>query len=77
MNMEPLVRMANDIATFFAAEPDRDTAIDAVALHLRRFWAPRMRQQLCRHAEAGGTGLGELALAAVHRLAASERAARR
>ncbi|RYD16407.1 MAG: formate dehydrogenase subunit delta [Lysobacteraceae bacterium] len=61
--------MANDIAAFFASEPDREVAIDAIATHLRRYWAPRMRAQLRAHAEGGGEGLGDLALAAASRLA--------
>lgn len=69
MNIRYLVNMANDIAAFFASEPDREVAIDAVATHLRRYWAPRMRAQLRAHAEGGGEGLGELARAAVMKLA--------
>ncbi|HEY6545732.1 MAG TPA: formate dehydrogenase subunit delta [Dokdonella sp.] len=69
MNIPYLVNMANDIAAFFASEPDREVAIDAVATHLRRYWAPRMRAQLRAHAEGGGEGLGELARAAVMKLA--------
>jgi formate dehydrogenase subunit delta len=74
MNVERLVQMANDIGAFFAADPDREAAIEGIAQHLRRYWAPRMRQRLCAHAEAGGAGLGELPLAAVRRLAGRERA---
>ncbi len=73
MSVEHLVQMANDIANFFAAEPERALAVDGVATHLRRFWAPRMRRQICAHLEGGGAGLGELARAAVAQLAASER----
>lgn len=69
MNVHYLVNMANDIAAFFASEPDREVAIDAIATHLRRYWAPRMRAQLRAHAEGGGEGLGDLALAAASRLA--------
>lgn len=46
MDAEPLVRMANQIGTFFEAMPDRDEAIDGIAQHIRRFWDPRMRTAL-------------------------------
>ncbi|HEY0179854.1 MAG TPA: formate dehydrogenase subunit delta [Dokdonella sp.] len=73
---ERLVTMVNDIAKFFASEPDRQAAIDGVVGHLRRFWEPRMRRKLLAHVERdGGEGLSELALAAVSELAKNDRAA--
>ena len=68
MNIERLVAMANDIAGFFVTEAGPDGAPEQVATHLRRFWDPRMRAQITRHAAAGGQGLSEVALAAVRRL---------
>jgi formate dehydrogenase subunit delta len=68
MNAESLVRMANDIAAFFASEPDRAVAVDAIANHLRRYWAPRMRRQIRAHVDAGAEGLGDLARDAVIKL---------
>ena len=41
--------MANDIGTFFEAEPDKAEAARSVANHLRRFWDPRMRRQIVAH----------------------------
>lgn len=46
MNLDNLVKMANQIGTFFAAMPDRDEALADIATHLRRFWAPPMRRAL-------------------------------
>ncbi len=66
--MEPLklVKMANEIAAFFAAEPDPKVAADGVASHLKRFWDPRMRAQLLAWVdEQAGAGLVPLALEAV------------
>ena len=68
MNIERLVAMANDIAAFFAAEPDANSASTKVADHLRRFWAPRMREQLLAYVRTGGDGLAPLARSAVERL---------
>jgi len=78
MNAERLVTMANDIAAFFAAEPERETAIDGIATHLKKFWEPRMRKQLAAHVQAhGAVGLNELAVAAVAKLVAMETEPRR
>ena len=45
---ENLVKMANQIGSFFASQhgDDVDAAADAVAAHLKSFWAPSMRQGL-------------------------------
>ncbi len=68
MNVERLVQMANDIANFFAAEPDRAEAEAGVAAHLKRFWDPSMRKRIAAHLAAGGAGLSDLARAGVARL---------
>jgi formate dehydrogenase subunit delta len=60
--------MANDIANFFASEPEREAAVAGVANHLRRFWDPRMRTQLVAHLQSGGAGLSDIARAGVERL---------
>lgn len=66
MNIQHLVRMANSIAEFFASMPERQEAIDGIALHLRRFWEPRMRRQLLAHIDQqGGSGLHPLVLEAL------------
>ena len=70
MNPERLAEMANDIANFFAAEPERDVAIDGICNHLKRFWEPRMRKQIVAFVrDHGGEGLSELARAGVLKLA--------
>lgn len=69
MNIERLCDMVNDIANFFAVEPDRAVGVAGVAEHLRKFWDPRMRKQIIAHLSAGGAGLGPLARDAVATLA--------
>ena len=64
-----LVRMANQIATFFATQPG-DTQAAEIAGHLKAFWEPRMLQALYAHVDAGGEGLSPLVLKAVERLRA-------
>lgn len=65
MRIERLVTMVNDIATYFAVEPDHATAVNGVRDHLTRFWDPVMRHQLQTHLDQGGEGLLPLAREAV------------
>ena len=58
MNIDLLIKMANEISAYFAAEPDTEQAVKDVAGHLRRYWQ--------------GAGLSDLALRGVGLLAASE-----
>ena len=74
MNVERLVQMANDIAAYFAAEPDREEAEAGIAGHITRFWDPRMHRQILAHLADGGQGLDELARAGISRLADGARA---
>lgn len=60
---EKLVRMANQIATFFMSQPE-NTRIAGVANHINKFWEPRMRRQLFEHIDQGGMGLDPLVLEA-------------
>ncbi|TMQ12162.1 MAG: formate dehydrogenase [Deltaproteobacteria bacterium] len=58
MDPHKLVKMANEIASFFEGEPDRAAVLEGVAGHLRRFWDPRMRRELLRwQDEHAGEGL--------------------
>ena len=66
--IENLVKMANQIADNLGFHDD---AVERTADHLRRFWAPSMRQQLLDYSAAGGDGLKPAARAAVQRLAES------
>ena len=68
MNIERLVRMANDIGNFFKAEPDHALAVEGVATHIKRFWDPRMRKEILAYAEGGGEGMMELVREAVLKL---------
>ncbi|MFD9899320.1 formate dehydrogenase subunit delta [Mesorhizobium sp. UC22_110] len=74
---EKLVRMANQIATFFHSKP-REEGIAGVAEHINKFWEPRMRRQMFEMIDAGGKGFDELVLAAsplIRRPAPEERPA--
>jgi formate dehydrogenase subunit delta len=73
MDDTAIVRMANQIAAFFAAS-GHDAAIDGIAGHIRSFWDPRMRRALYALADKGGEGLEPLVLEAAARLRQTERA---
>ena len=66
MNVETdtIVRMANQIASFFGALP-RDEALAGFAGHIRDFWDPRMREHLRAHLAVGGDGLSPLVIEAM------------
>lgn len=68
MDIHRLVAMVNDIAAYFAAEPDQEAAAEQVGQHLRRFWEPRMRSAIRSYVEADGVGLSTLARRGVERL---------
>lgn len=66
MNIEHLVKMANQIGAFFSTMPDRDQAVADLATHLKRSWEPRMRKALLAHIEqTQGEGLDAIVLEAV------------
>lgn len=67
-HIENLVKMSNDIGSFFAAEPDRRLAVDSITDHLKRFWEPRMRAAIIEHHRQGGIGLSELVREAIEQL---------
>ena len=68
MNIEHLVRMANDIGNFFKAEPDHADAVAGVAHHLKRFWDPRMRKEIVAYVDGSGAELMDLVREAVLKL---------
>ncbi|MCA0241373.1 MAG: formate dehydrogenase subunit delta [Proteobacteria bacterium] len=66
MDIDNLLHMANRIAEFFESMPDADEGARETAVHLRKFWEPRMRAALLAHVvETGGEGLRPLVLRAV------------
>ncbi len=68
MNIEHLVSMANDIGNFFDGEFGTKDSPPNIALHISRYWDPRMRSQIITHVAAGGDGLSPTALAAIRTL---------
>ena len=64
-----LVRMANQIARQWAADPSADV-VTAVATHLGKFWEHDMRADLTRAVDAGSVTVDDLVVQAVRRLSA-------
>jgi len=60
--------MANDIAAFFDAEPDKVAAAEGVRFHISRYWEPRMRRAIIAHVQNGASGLTPTARAAIEKL---------
>ena len=67
MHADRLIRMANQIATYFSAYP-HDEAVTGVRDHLKQFWEPRMLKAIKEHVAEGGEGLHALVPEAVRRL---------
>jgi formate dehydrogenase subunit delta len=61
---DKLVRMANQIADFFAPYAESE-AVAGVEQHIRAFWTPGMRRDLLAFVDAGGTGLKPPVVAAL------------
>jgi len=58
-----LIRMANQIATFFASQPEADR-VKGVATHINKFWEPRMRREFFALIDNGGEGFLPLVIEA-------------
>ena len=65
MNPQHLVKMLNEISTFYVSQGDLDEAAAQVESHVARFWERRMRNQIIDHLRGGGEGLSDVSRAAV------------
>ncbi|GAC1456604.1 MAG: hypothetical protein PVS2B3_05020 [Steroidobacteraceae bacterium] len=75
MNIDLLVKMANEIGAFFAGTTDTAGAAAEVARHLNRYWEPRMRAQMLSYYEQrSGAGLTEIAKGGVALMYAASKA---
>jgi formate dehydrogenase subunit delta len=63
-NTEALVRMANQIAQFFASHRHEE-GVAGVAAHVNQFWDPRMRRRFLAAAETHRDRLHPLAAEAL------------
>ena len=56
MQHQDMIRMANQIASFFNGSGP-EVAVKDAAEHINKFWDPRMRAVLLAHLAKGGEGL--------------------
>ena len=65
-----LIKMANQIGSFFETMPDRAQALVDIGSHIKRYWEPRMRRSLLQYVDQqDGVELKDIVLEAlrVHR----------
>lgn len=63
--IDHLVKMANDIAANLSFQAGSD---ERIADHINRFWAPRMRRLLIKHAADNPGELSDTLLAAIKKV---------
>lgn len=68
MQLQKLIKMANDISAFFNSESDKELAAEGVKNHILRSWDPRMRNQIIAYCQQDGKKLNPLAQQAVRKL---------
>ena len=64
MESKDMVRMANQIATFFKSY-GAEEGTKEIATHINNFWEPRMRQHFFDYVAMGGVSLDPMVMAAV------------
>ncbi|MEO3386496.1 formate dehydrogenase subunit delta [Mesorhizobium sp. CAU 1741] len=62
-----LIRMANQIGTFFESKP-REEGVAGIAEHINKFWEPRMRRHFFEVMDTGGEGLKPIVVEAAERI---------
>jgi formate dehydrogenase subunit delta len=65
MSYDSLARSANQIGLFFESMPNRPEALEGIADHLKKFWAPSMLREFYAQIDKGEHGLSEIVLLAV------------
>ncbi|MEP4546659.1 MAG: formate dehydrogenase subunit delta [Saccharospirillum sp.] len=66
--IDTLVKMINQIADNAPRQETPEATAEAVAGHVRKFWAKPMKVEVKEYVRAGGVGLNEVAVEAVRRL---------
>lgn len=66
--IDTLVKMINQIADNAPRQETPEATAEAVASHLKKFWAKPMKEEMRAYVKAGGVGLNEVAVEAVRRL---------
>ncbi|MBE0470490.1 MAG: formate dehydrogenase subunit delta [Methyloprofundus sp.] len=72
MDIQNLIKMANNIGLYFKSEPDHVLAVSSIEQHLKNFWDPRMRVEIIHYVQQGGIELIDIVDQAVRKLAQQE-----
>lgn len=67
----PVIRLGHDLVRNFEALP-AEKAAEEIATHIRKFWEPRMRQELLAHVRWGDTAMHPLLVRAAEDLVDGE-----
>ena len=67
MSPDKLRYQANQIATFFASQPEHEQ-VEGVADHINKFWDPRMRTQLFEITDHDTEGFKPMVVAALEKV---------
>ncbi|SOE18772.1 formate dehydrogenase delta subunit [Hoeflea halophila] len=67
MSPDKMRYQANQIATFFASQPE-DEQVEGVADHINKFWDPRMRAKLFEMADESTEGFKPTLVAALQKI---------
>lgn len=66
MEIDKLIKMANQIGDFYEAYPDQNEAKQEIAGHLNKFWNSAMRKSIAAHVkEKQGVGLHACVIEAI------------
>jgi formate dehydrogenase subunit delta len=63
MQTHDMVRMANQMADYFKSYTEQE-AIEGIAEHINKFWAPPLRRDFFMLVDSGGAGLHQLVMKA-------------
>ncbi|HSG64866.1 MAG TPA: formate dehydrogenase subunit delta [Gammaproteobacteria bacterium] len=72
MDVDKLVRMANQIAANFEGGSDENKAVASVTDHIKRFWSPLMKKQIIVRWKERPGDLTPRAAAAIEAIAAQQ-----
>lgn len=67
MSPDKLRYQANQIAAFFASQPE-DEQVEGVADHINKFWDPRMRTQLFKISDVSTDGFKPMVVSALEKI---------
>lgn len=67
MSPDKLRYQANQIATFFASQPE-DEQVEGVADHINKFWDPRMRTLLFEISDVSTDGFKPMVVSALEKV---------